>query len=236
MSLPLGAFLWNMFLSFLPVAAGYLLEAGVRRYPPGRREGRKGLWIVWLLLGGFWLAFLPNSCYLMTEWRHLLLDDVYIAMRSPGMAGPFALRVAALQGMIFLLYSAFGVICFGLAIRPIHRLLRQTRLPLFLPAALFFFLNSLGVYLGLILRLNSWNIVNHPARVLRDARSAVSEPSLLAFILGYAVLLWLLYVAIDIWADGFAQRFHRPAKPDRERRGWRPAAQSDEGDALPASL
>ena len=70
----------------------------------------------------------------------------------------------------------------------------------------FFLLTSLGVYLGLIVRLNSWDIVTRPGRVLDIAVRAVLNPLLLETILVFAFLLWLLYETVDIWVDGLMDR------------------------------
>ena len=68
---------------------------------------------------------------------------------------------------------------------------------------------SLGVYLGLIERLNSWNVVNHPAYVLRVTLIALTTPHLVRVISAFAVLLWIIYQLGDVWADGMALRLRK---------------------------
>src|SRR5579871_1566931 len=137
--------LWNLFLAIIPVATAYLLAAGVRRYtlsrqrvplsagddkgnidryPQFQRRQRVPLW-AWLPLAVVWFAFLPNSCYLLTEWRHFLFDPMFQALRDAAENNALYMVTVAKFGFFFLLYSLAGVLCFTLAIRPIERLLRE---------------------------------------------------------------------------------------------------------------
>ena len=63
--------IWNVFLAAIPVVAGYALSLGASRFTIKRRIIP---WLVWLPLLAVWFAFLPNTCYLLTEWRHFLMD------------------------------------------------------------------------------------------------------------------------------------------------------------------
>ena len=71
----------------------------------------------------------------------------------------------------------------------------------------FFLLVSLGVYLGLIVRLNSWDLLSRPRYVADIALDAFTRPLLLKAIFVLAAFLWVLYVTVDIWLDGFQARF-----------------------------
>ena len=76
-------------------------------------------------------------------------------------------------------------------------------------------MTSLGVYLGLIERLNSWNVVNRPQQVWREALYALRSHTLLFSIMVFAALLWALYKAVDIWVDGVAERIPGIKKDQR---------------------
>lgn len=198
--------LWNLSLALIPVLAAYLLAFGANALTV---QKRRVPWLVWLPLGLFWFAFLPNTCYLLTEWRHFLFEPHFDSVRDAAESNRSLMLQVAKQGLFFLGYSGFGVLCFALSIRPIEWLLRQGRVnpvPLAVP---FFFLNSLGVYMGLIVRLNSWDIVTRPDHVLHIALNALLNLRLLQTILIFAALLWLLYEIVDIWVDGFVLRWQR---------------------------
>jgi uncharacterized membrane protein len=204
--LPLPSILWNLFLALIPVAVAYPLAAGVKRCT---LRAKSVPWAVWMPLALIWFVFLPNSCYLLTEWRHFLFDPQFAAIRDAAEWNPIYMVAVAKAGFFFLLYSLSGVLCFTFAIRPIERLLRQARfnlLPLGVP---FFLLISLGVYMGLNVRLNSWDLVKAPEAVFQTATRALYSPLLLKMIVIFAVLLWLMYENVDLWADGAALRVKR---------------------------
>lgn len=199
---------WNLFLAAIPVVLGYLLAGWLERSGNGRRVPWAGL----VLLGGAWLLFLPNAPYLLTEWRHLLLDGRWAHLRQAGSDDHAALFRMAEWALAFFLYSAAGVLCFVLSIRPLERWLRETgRRPLPYAPALFF-LTSLGVYLGLVVRLNSWDLVTHPQWVWSSIAEALANPTLLAAITLFAVMLWAVYVGITVWIDALSVRL-RGTKP-----------------------
>ncbi len=203
MFLPLQWTLWNILLALIPVGLGQLLAANVEKWTYKRRRVPLAAWTPLALL---WLLFLPNTCYLLTEWRHFLFDTGSITLRQDALVyPPLKLEVAA-QGLFFAVYSAIGVLCFGLSIRPVACCLKRQRVRLLPLAVPFFLLTSLGVYMGLNIRLNSWDLVTRPERVFRIAFHALTTPLLIAIIIGFAGLLWLLYEVIDIWIEGVERR------------------------------
>lgn len=200
----IGWVVWNLFLATIPVAAGYLLAWGLGN--PGRR--RLPL-IIGLLIGIVWLAFLPNTCYLLTEWRHFLFDARWEEMRDSANSSRQAMLESAQWALLFLMYSGVGVLAFTLAIRPVeHRLRSIGQNPLYY-APFFFFLMSLGVYLGLIVRLNSWDLVSRPGFVIQSALEALMNSTLLLSILIFAGLLWAMYEAVDLWLDGVNAKWRK---------------------------
>lgn len=196
--------LWNVFLAALPVCFAGLLTVVCEGF---RKAGKRCPWFIWLPLGLCWLAFLPNACYLLTEWRHFLFQGLPYAFEN--YAGRDTKIFIAKDGLFFLLYSLTGCLCFALAIRPVERLLRKAGGNPLLWAAPLFFLISLGVYLGLVIRLNSWHIVTHPTYVLVTTLRTLSDPQLVKGIVIFGFLLFLLYEALDIFLDGLALRLHR---------------------------
>ena len=78
LSLPmLLATIWNLFLAALPIALAHALVEGV---PVGRSRIATARVAA---LGVAWLAFLPNSPYLLTEWSHFLFNPHFQAVRGP---------------------------------------------------------------------------------------------------------------------------------------------------------
>lgn len=209
--------LWNLLLAVIPVALGYALAWLLKR-------GLKPVGLVLLAwpLAIAWLGFLPNTCYLLTEWRHLLFDSRWEPMLDAAHRSPVDMYQTAKWAFFFLIYSGLGVFLFVLGVRPMEHWLRSKGQLPYLYAPFFFFLVSLGVYLGLIERFNTWDLLGRPTFVWNVAVEGVtSRPKLFAIGI-FALILWALYEAGDIWVDGVAARFKRggsgPASKPSARR------------------
>ncbi len=199
----LGGVGWNLFLALIPVVLGYALSWGLSGR--GRRR-RMPSWIA-VPLGLLWLIFLPNTCYLLSEWRHLLLDTRWMGVIDAAQGNNKSAMLLLAKGSLFFLgYSGTGILLFVLAIRPVERYLRSVGVAMIAIAPFLFFLTSLGVYMGLIVRLNSWDLWNRPGHVLDVAANALTNTTLLGSITVFAILLWILYEAVDLWVDGVADR------------------------------
>ncbi len=220
--IPIRWTLWNLFLAFLPVVLAYAL-LGTLHLAQKRRS--RSSWSMVGAIGLTWLLFVPNACYLLTEWRHFLFNPHYQAARD--LANPWEYSVyRVLRHVVFYsVYSAFGMACFALSIRPIVKWVRRNASSLTPLAVPFFFLVSLGVYLGLIMRLNSWDFLTRPGLVLGYSRNVILSPRGIAMVSGFAAMLGLFYLAFDIWMEGLAVRLQRftsphpsPSLPPRESR------------------
>ncbi len=197
--------MWNLFLSSIPVGLAYLWTYCVRRYSLKRRGVH---WVAFLPIVIMWIAFLPNTCYLLTEWRHFLFGEHFIAARDSVSTDHSWLRVAK-QGFFFMCYSGFGVLTLVFAIRPAEELLKKLHVQKALWMVPLFLLTSLGVYLGLIVRLNSWEIVTRPAEVWHMIVHAASSALLMKTIVIFAFLLWICYEIANMWADGLMLRIRQ---------------------------
>jgi uncharacterized membrane protein len=174
---------WNLFLAALPVVlagplARRIATAGGRAFHLGS-----------LALGVAWLLLLPNAPYLLTEVRHFVLDDEWRDLTARAAREPAALRLAAGAGLLFVLYGAVGLVAFVAAVRPVERALRA-RFPRLRGGRIaLLFVVSLGVWLGLIPRYNSWDALVAPVDVVGSAVWAVTHPPTLACLLVFAGLL-----------------------------------------------
>ena len=195
--------IWNLFLAIIPVVLAYAMAGGIRRWTLQRRRVP---WIVWLPLAAAWLAFLPNTCYLLTEWRHFLFDQPMPDLIRQADTNRQVMLDIAEMGLFYLIYSALGVLTFTLSIRPVQRVLRKAGMRLLPLGTLFYFLVSLGVYLGLIVRLNSWDLLQRPRHVASVIVQALTTPALLEVIVVFAALLWVMYELTNLWVDGVVLR------------------------------
>lgn len=202
---------WNVSLAMIPVAIAYgivyLVKTGSRH-----RVLSKALVGV---LGVVWLVFMPNTCYLLTEWRHFLEMLGYTELYARWNNDEDARLMLMALILFYMCYSGIGMLSFTLAIRPIARIAKERCIRLWVWAIPFFILMSIGVYLGLIHRFNSWNLLNESASIVTNIYNLAKRPTLLLYIVFFAGFLWLMYIATDIWIDGFARRFggERPPRP-----------------------
>ncbi len=148
MNMSLGAVvwvMWNGMLATIPVVTAYGFRWVLDRKPLGA-IGYVGATV----LGLVWLIFLPNTCYLLTEWRHFFatLDSQNLYLRANGDGVLFIKLV--LGSMFYFLYSLFGMVTFAMAIRPMERAAIKRGVSVRLWALPFFAAVALGVYLGLV--------------------------------------------------------------------------------------
>jgi len=197
--------LWNLFLAAIPVALGYA-AAGIGRQITWRRPW---LWLALAPLLALWLIFLPNSCYLFTEPRHLFDAMERYGLWTRARHDPGAAMGLALRAGVALLYSSAGALTFALSIRPIKAWVRSLGFPTAWGVLPFFMLVSLGVYLGLVVRYNSWDLLTRPGKVLETVAKLTDRPLLVATVVLFGLFLWLAYEVCDIWIDGFALRWAR---------------------------
>jgi uncharacterized membrane protein len=202
---------FNLFLAFIPVALAFFVARGVRRQM--RATGRV-LWAAWLPLLLIWLFFLPNTCYLLTEWRHYLDTIANSSLYVQALQGKDGLRDLLIVTSFYILYSGLGPLTLFLAVWPLDRLGRRRLGHWVWPLqALIFFLCALGVYLGLVHRYNSWDPINLTSgtmltQILDSIAQTLSRPTLTLLIGGFGAVVWLLYVLFDIWMDGAIARVH----------------------------
>lgn len=192
---------WNGMLAVVPVVSGYGLRMLFETRPSSAARYLAGA-----ALALVWFVFLPNTCYLLTEWRHflLILDAGDLYLRAAHESLPFIKLV--LGSLFYFLYSLFGMLTFAMAIRPVERLALKRGVAVRFWAVPFFAAVSLGVYLGLVLRFNSWDIATCPARIWRAVVEVGGRPLLAAMIIAFGAFLWICYEALDIWLDGLKQR------------------------------
>lgn len=205
---PLHNVLINIFLALVPVLLSFVVVRGIRRQWRAHGQVTWGLWIPLLFV---WLAFLPNTCYLLTEWRHYLETVTQTQVYFQAQQNRDATFDLFLETGFYVFYTGTGLLSLFLAVWPLDRLARR-RLGLWIwPAqALVFAVCALGVYLGLVCRFNTWNLLSADQfhAIVQTITEVLARPVLLGLIGGFGLILWLLYALFDIWMDGAALRLH----------------------------
>lgn len=166
---------WNLTLAWIPLLLALLLLVAYRQ---------RHTVVELLAIGAAWLVFLPNAPYVMTDFihlgtRHRLFDSVVF--------GSFAFTALAL-GFVSLLVVQLVVTRASGALMG------------WLVALSALALSSVGIYLGRVQRLNSWDVLQRPRLVAQIARARLEDPFgnryLIGFTLAVCGFLTVTYVAL----------------------------------------
>lgn len=144
---------WNLFLAFIPV------WISIRVVKMSTRK-----WYNFLLPGFFWLLFLPNAPYLITDFVHLEENE-----NIPHWFDLMLILSFAWNGLLFWLISMFH-----------FNTLLGEKLNSNLKTALNHFiilLSAVGVYLGRYGRFNSWDAFIAPIDILEKVGQIIAHPA-----------------------------------------------------------
>jgi uncharacterized membrane protein len=149
-----GGLIWNLFLAWIP----FLLAVAV--YDAWRRRRAAGSLVA---LGALWLLFFPNAPYIVTDFVHL--DHTADA---PYWYDAVTVSAFAWTGVLLGFASLFLM----------QTVVRQWRgvVSGWIFAGVALALGSLGIYLGRVLRLNSWDALEHPSVLPRILHTVARDP------------------------------------------------------------
>lgn len=144
---------WNLWLAWIPfLLTGWLSRAQLPAL------AFYGMALVWLL-------FLPNSPYIVTDLIHLR-DRPPVPLWY--------------DGVLILVFAVTGLLLGFFSVGRMEALLarRWGARPAQWVSVGVFFLCGVGIYLGRILRWNTWDIVVHPRAIAADLLHMAAYPSL----------------------------------------------------------
>jgi uncharacterized membrane protein len=173
--------IWNLFLAYVPYAISTWMTAHPMRRP------------LTILLSLFWLLFIPNSFYILTDLYHLA--DGHRNSRVPEWFDLSLILSFAWNGLLLGILSVRQMEKILIPGVPGAPALRQW---LFLCPVMW--LNALGIYIGRCLRYNSWDIFVNPFQLLADIFSMLIHPLRHYYawdmIFCFSILLTLFYSLI----------------------------------------
>lgn len=146
-STDLGGLIWNLILAFLPYIFALLYTSTSSR-------------IVRILSVLFWIFFLPNSFYILTDFVHLprfpemvYYDIVYItAMAFAGMVSGYA--------SMEIMHREWNI--------HLHKKMAWLYITLVMLVCM------IGVYMGRFLRFNTWDIWHNPLAILSESWTLIT--------------------------------------------------------------
>lgn len=195
--------LWNLFLAWLPLVFSMAALAWARI------AGGAPLAVGLSLCGALWLLLFPNAPYLMTDLIHLIFASRWTDYEVDGLLLWYDL-------VLVFLFTWCGLLLGYVSMNQIHAIVRhywdRTGGWAFVFATCM--LGGFGVYLGRIVRLNSWDVL-HPMRIIEEAIDAIHFNSI-AFSILFGTLILIVYVslyAIALQARGKSSALHDSPGP-----------------------
>ncbi|MFC5701097.1 DUF1361 domain-containing protein [Cohnella faecalis] len=180
-----GFLLWNLFLAWLPLVVSIAAILYSRLAP--KRLLTPGL----VILGIAWLLLFPNAPYLTTDFIHLLFGGrLFTSFNSIGLLFWFDL-------IVYFLFAWCGLLLGYLSMRHFQAIVqRYSSLAVgwaFVIAASF--LGGFGVYLGRVVRLNSWDAVFSPFRLIEGVIEGLT-PDAAVFTFMFGFFIFGIYVSL----------------------------------------
>ncbi|PKB18081.1 DUF1361 domain-containing protein [Flavobacterium sp. 5] len=170
--------IWNLFLAFIP----YFFISYLRAKISIHKSKIKTLSLLFL-----WLLFLPNSFYILTDLIHLSQSSNHLVW--------FDLVVISSYALIGFTLGIVSLIEFETIIKIYASSLIAN---LIMPAICF--LCGIGIYLGRILRYNSWDIISDPLELIQAILTSISSTHALLFSFYFGVYIYLFYSLKKIYS------------------------------------
>lgn len=164
--------LWNLFLAILPYSISLLVCNDYKL----KFEISKNL--ILLLT---WFLFLPNSFYLITDFVHLHHTSILQFSYD------------------FILLSVFTIIGFYTGLKSIFRINKMILMQYSTKISNTFlittsYLSAYGIYLGRVLRFNSWDVINNPLELLNSLIECLFKAESLVFTAIIGTIIFLSYI------------------------------------------
>jgi len=169
---------FNLFLAWMPL--GFAVTGELIRL-----RGHRRVWLVPVL--GLWLMFLPNAPYILTDLVHLWRPSGFVFWYDLAMVLAFALA---------------GVMAGVASMRVVHRTISSLAGPTLGPTVGYVtmigaaMLSGVGIYVGRVLRWNSWDLIVRPHVLLPRFASAALQPWNNRHAVVFSMLFGLLFAVI----------------------------------------
>ncbi len=175
---------WNLFLAVVP----FVISSFLLIYDDKNRLTKTSFFF----FGFFWLLFIPNAPYLVTDLIH-----IGVVRSVPVIYDSFLLFSVAWLGVYLGVYS----------INHIDQILKKRYTKKFSEVVIFFIILfiSFGIYMGRFLRFNSWDIFREPLSLIKKTHITFVYPK------DYNTYLYIALFAIFVYI------FYRSFKYIKER-------------------
>jgi uncharacterized membrane protein len=186
---------WNLCLAASPYA---IAGGGTRLIARSADRAARSRGLVTALVAVLWLAFYPNAPYIFTDFIHVV-NRTYIRQAPAEWLGRNALLwYDLLMTAAFAFIGHFiGLVSMWLVHSSLARAWGKGAARAVVGVAIL--LAGLGIYLGRFSRLNTWDIVLGPRKVLAEMAEATAEPGAMLFSLAFSLFVFLTYAALLVF-------------------------------------
>ncbi|WP_291131986.1 DUF1361 domain-containing protein [Flavobacterium sp. UBA7682] len=164
--------IWNLFLALIPyVISSHLLTLDLKKVSKLKVLG----------ISAIWLAFMPNAFYIITDLVHLAKSDGHIFWLDL-----IILSSYALIGFAFGIFSLFDF-------QKIAKQFIGIKYTNFI-IPIICFLCGIGIYIGRILRYNSWDIISNPIDLAFDLFQIIISIKSILFSIHFGVFIYFSFL------------------------------------------
>lgn len=167
---------WNLFLSWIPLLIAFLARTISKRFgrlPP-----------VIALLSVLWLVFFPNAPYMVTDLVHLSVDYNRDLTWHDAIMLFYYAQISLINGLVSLYWMH------GAWNRTYSKNIGLILLLISFP------LGGFGIFLGRIVRLNSWDLLHDTNAVLAAIWNGLSDRTALLLSVEFGLLVGSLYFVL----------------------------------------
>lgn len=169
--------IWNLFLAYIP----YFLSSSIfKNFFNKSKKTQNSLY------GLVWLLFIPNSFYILTDFTHLHFKTTF----------QFSLDM--------LIISSFCFVGFYVGLLSIHTIRQlviakygNTKGNIFI--LIISYLSAFGIYLGRVLRFNSWDIISKPIQLAYTSIYALFSFETIIYTLQFGTIILISYILFYYW-------------------------------------
>lgn len=174
--------LWNLFLAVVPLKIAYYFRKTI--------AGRDFMHPKTMFILFLWLIFFPNAPYIITDLIHLANSS-----------GQVPVWYDALMIFSFALSGVYaGFLSLYIIYKSVKRYLLGYKGLLF--PGLVFLLSAYGIYLGRVLRWNSWDLVTRPHLVFLDVFVNLTDPVAWGITLFFSCFLLFAWYIFNSFVEG----------------------------------
>jgi uncharacterized membrane protein len=167
--------IWNLFLAGLPLVFAFALKYV--------SDLKNGSFLIKTLLFALWLLFLPNAPYIITDLIHLSHKRI-----TPVWFDGSIVFSAALIGLMMGVISLYIV----------HQIFKPqlNYITNWISISFVIGLTSFGVYLGRVLRWNSWDLFTRPFTLFESIYESLFHFSAISMTLVFSCMLFFIYLMV----------------------------------------